>query len=101
MNENQAMTKSLTLNQARFEALTRPYLDIYSLWDFDRAEYSPDMAREYLATASHGERVLAKFFIGLWLNENEFDFDLFDAAFVLAGDERQLIADWLLDPFWP
>ena len=90
-----------TQKQQNFELMICPYPDIYALWDFDRAEYSPDMAREYLAMASHGERVLAKFFLCVWLNTNEFDFDLFDAAAVLAPDELQTIVEWLENTFWP
>nr|WP_247595141.1 hypothetical protein [Salmonella enterica] len=48
---------------------------------------------------SHGEAVLARFFLSLWNGSNA-GFDLVEAA-GLDDRERQLIARWLADPFWP
>jgi hypothetical protein len=50
---------------------------------------------------SAGEIIIAKFFAGLWLHKNNFDFDLFEAASTLDSHNRSIITEWLLDPFWP
>ncbi len=49
---------------------------------------------------SHGECVLAKFFLFVW-TQNNHAFDIVEAASVLDQPDRQVIIDWLTNPFWP
>jgi hypothetical protein len=50
---------------------------------------------------SHGEQIMARFFVAVWLGENRFDLDLVDAAATLDDTHRQLIVDWLAKPVFP
>ena len=49
---------------------------------------------------SHGEKVMAKFFMAIWLHKND-EFSLIEAASVLDKKHRVQIAGWLAEPFWP
>lgn len=44
---------------------------------------------------------MAKFFAGVWLGENQFGFDLFEAARTLEPTDTNLIIDWLNNPTFP
>ncbi len=92
----------LSPSQSRFQQMLGKYTPyLLTLWDWDRAELKQDMARRYLATASHGEAVMCRFAIAVWLGQNDFQFDLIDAAGALERDQRLVVAAWLVDPFWP
>lgn len=51
---------------------------------------------------SQSEVHLAKFFSAIWFNDNQrYGFDLVDAVACMDINERQIILDWVADPFWP
>jgi len=56
---------SLTKGQASFALLleeSAPYL--LPLFDFEKREFLPEKANEYLGIASHGQAIMARFFFG-------------------------------------
>ena len=55
----------------------------------------------FRSVASHGEAIMARFVLGVWRGEDKFNFDFTEAASVLDRNQRQVITDWMLDPFWP
>lgn len=76
-----------------------PYLQ--GLWDWNELSLSLESVEHYLSVASHGEAVMCKFAVGVWLGRNERGFDLIKAARVLGVAQRAAIADWLKVPLWP
>ena len=51
---------------------------------------------------SSGERHLALFFVAVWFHNNSrYGFDLMDAISSVDPEQRELIANWCKDPFWP
>lgn len=76
-----------------------PYL--LPLFDFDKRVFRQEQVDSFLGVASHGQAIMTRFVLGVWLNRDGFDFDFTDAASVLDKSQRQVIADWILDPFWP
>lgn len=93
--------KKLSPSQAQFAAMLNRAPFLLPLWDMDRAEYIPELVDNYLATASRGEAIMARFFLGVWLSRNQFDFDFTDAAAVLERENMRIITDWMSEPFWP
>ncbi len=92
----------LTPSQAKFALwieLNTPYL--MPLFDFNERSYLVDKVDNFLGVASHGEAIMARFVLGVWRGEDKFNFDFTEAASVLDRNQRQVITDWLLDPFWP
>jgi hypothetical protein len=55
---------------------------------------------EDFGVLSSGQQILMTFFMSVWFGRNK-DFDITRAAGVLDNSNKQIIADWLLDPFWP
>lgn len=95
------MTKLiLSPEQVRFAVLLADYPRISGYWDFDARVCHEDELRKAINAMSGCEQHLARFFLGLWNREDE-GFDMLDAASVLDRKERQLLMDWLVDPFWP
>lgn len=94
-------SQTLTDGQRRFAGLLQstPYLEPY--WNWERAECDVDALRDAMGAWSHGEQIMAKFMVGVWLGADKFDFDAFEAAATLDPEKRALIARWLTDPFWP
>jgi hypothetical protein len=96
------MHPRLTPAQARFARWleeSMPFL--MGLFDFDQAVYLPERVEQYLGTASHGQAIMARFALGVWRHDNQFDFDFIEAARVLDPEHLQCIADWMAEPFWP
>lgn len=96
------LAKGLSPEQAQFALLLEkhaPYL--LHIWDFNKKEYSPELVKSFFGTGSSGEIVMLKFFLAVWLGEDKFNFDITDAASKFSREEKQVITDWLLDPFWP
>lgn len=95
------LNTSLTPGQAAFALMLEktPYLK--HLWNMERKEYEQELVEQYLGTASHGQAIMARFMLGLWRNNNEFNFDLFEAAAVLDKEQLAIIQEWLENPVWP
>lgn len=89
-------------NQLRFKQWLEanlPYL--CHLFDFEKAVFLPERLEKYLGTASHGQAIMAKFVIHIWRHNNEYDFDLVEAAKTLDSQNMKVITDWLSNPFLP
>lgn len=76
-----------------------PYL--MELWDWRAAEVRLDLVEAYLARASHQQAIMCRFAVNIWLGRDHFEMKLSDAASVLEFEQRECIANWLLQPFWP
>lgn len=94
------MSNDLTASQARFALMIKAYPWLSKFWDWQKCEVDLDRIHSAMGVMSSGERVLTCFFLSLWTGSNQ-SFDITDAAATLDKSERQLIADWLLQPFWP
>ena len=83
-----------------FELLARaPWLTPY--WNMEERACHIDRLEGAMGSWSHGEQILARFFVMVWFGQNRMDFDLLDAASVLDHPQRILIVHWLSEPFWP
>lgn len=91
----------LTDEQRRFKDLIAAYPTLSQYWDFTIPECLLPELSQALRVVSHGEKIMAQFFVGIWLGNNSKGFDLLEAAAVLGTDDKQVISDWLHDPFWP
>ncbi|MBP1000330.1 hypothetical protein J8629_25060 [Serratia fonticola] len=94
------MGQDLTPEQARFAVQLTDYPRIAGYWDFDTRICHENALRSALNIMSSGERQLALFFLSLWTGNDE-GFDMLAAARVVDSQHRQLLIDWLRDPFWP
>jgi len=91
----------LSENQVKFFDLLEqaPYLS--NCFCSEDRTYDPEALSELLTRVSHGEKIMAQFFVGLWRNKNSMEFNLFDAANTLDTNNRKIIIDWFKEPFWP
>jgi len=75
---------------------------VKNLWDEQKRELNIDSFESALGVMSTGEVHIAKFFASLWFHNNEkYGFDLVDAIASLDIPERNLIIEWMENPFWP
>lgn len=56
--------------------------------------------KEGLGVLSHGEQIMARFYMSVWRHKNH-DFDILDAAAMLDTRDKKIILSWFADPFWP
>jgi len=91
----------LSSDQSDFASMLEkaPYLK--HLWDFNDRSFIPENVEAFLNSASHGEAIMARFFLGVWQRENNFNFDLFEAAKTLDRTNLDIIVDWLKRPVTP
>lgn len=92
----------ITGSEHRFAELLQqtPWLEGY--WDIPNNSYDRDRLEANMGAWSHGEQMLARFFMMVWHgNNDEAKFNLVDAASVLDIESRRIITYWFLDPFWP
>lgn len=87
-------------SQRRFFELINKYPRISYLWDMEKNEVNVEAYKKNIAVMSSGEKALATFFMSVWTGNNK-QFDITDAAANLDLTERTLIAEWLINPFWP
>ena len=96
-------TRSIKLSksQLRFATLIEPYPWLEKYWRWGDGEYDCDTKSldKDIGVMSHGERVLAQFFLAVWTGKNK-GFDILEAASVLDVSDREMIAGWLAEPFW-
>ncbi|EDM82083.1 hypothetical protein [Limnobacter sp. MED105] len=71
------------------------------LWDWEKEEVDLEIVKKFLNVASHGEAVMCRFMVGVWLGRNELNFDIFEARGVLDQKQLQVVLDWIKTPFWP
>jgi hypothetical protein len=64
-----------------------------NLFDFEERIFLKDNVEIYLSTASHGEAIMAKFVLGIWMQENKFNFDFIEAASVLDQGQMKVVTD--------
>ena len=93
-------TPNLSSGQAQFKTLLERFPRFTSYWNWDEHECAYDVLKENMGAMSHGEKIIAQFLLGVW-TRNDHDFNILKAASVLDSEVRQLITDWLMDPFWP
>ena len=77
------------------------YLKKY--WDQSKHEIRKTKIREDLSQLSTGERMLLCFLASVWNWSviDELKFDVVVAMSILDGEHRQVIIDWINDPYWP
>jgi hypothetical protein len=85
-----------------FDRWIHTYLpQLGALFDFEKRVYLPEVAKHYLASASHGQAIMARFALGVWCHQDKFEFDFFEAAAALDQHNKQILMDWMARPIWP
>lgn len=72
-----------------------------NLFDFEQMVYKPEMVDAYLGVASQGQAIMARFALSVWTHNDNFEFNLIEAASVLDPYHMTIITDWLKKPIWP
>ena len=92
----------MTEEQQRFFNMLMPFHRFRNHWNQLDQSLDIEGLEEDLKLMSSGERHIAKFFASIWLNDSErFPFDLMQAVRTLDNRFRQVIINWLEDPFYP
>ena len=95
------LNTSLSSGQAKFALWVEeqmPYL--LHLFDFERGMLLTSKLDDYLAVASHGEQIMARFVATVWTHENKYEFNIVDAASVLDEQQVVVVTSWLRQPIW-
>lgn len=87
--------------QYRFFKMIKQMPQLAKLWDPFKREYDTEAVDELLGLTSHGTAIMLRFYLGVWRNDNQYEFDLFDAVQTLDAEHLKIITDWKADPFWP
>jgi hypothetical protein len=102
MSSSKISYARLPTNMGRFASLLSNYPKLEPYWDWGRQECDHEALTANLTTWSHGEQVVARFFLAVWFGENSVaQFDLIEAAGVLDVPDRQMIVAWFSAPFFP
>ncbi|MCM8854646.1 MAG: hypothetical protein LC541_18740 [Candidatus Thiodiazotropha sp.] len=89
------------MSQERFFVDLAKVPRIANHWDQDKQELRVDDFEADLGVMSSGEAHLARFFAGVWLGQNKYQFDATEAAASLDTLEMELITSWMKQPYWP
>lgn len=88
--------------QLKFKQFLETHVpDIGRLFDWDNRAVVFSRVDRYLGYASSGEAILARFFVGVWLHDNRYDFDIISAVKRLDTSNLEMIYTWLREPVWP
>jgi len=91
----------LTEDQREFKELLDQFPRLISYWDFNKRECDLERLKSDMSALSTGEAIVARFLVGVWLGENQLNFDIFDASKSLDSESYQRIVAWLNNPFFP
>jgi len=91
----------LSRSQVKFAALLESQPLLAPFWDFEKRECRVAELEERKGSMSHGERVLANFFMDVWFRDDEHRFDLMEAMMILDDKGRGVVRKWVNDPFFP
>jgi len=100
MNTNNFTHINLSQEQAQFAVMIDSFPWLSKFWNWEKRECDIDLLEKQMQSFSHGERILAQFFLSVWTHENH-SFDLFEATSVLDKKNREVIIDWVANPFYP
>lgn len=97
-----SLNTSLSPSQAKYALWIEEKLSfLLPLFDFENRSYKSDEVERFLGVASHGEAIMARFALGIWRHDDQFDFDFIDAAQTLDDKYMNIVTNWLQNPFWP
>ena len=91
----------LTPEQRQFKQMLSNYPVLAAYWDFDSRSCDLEAIEKDLGVLSHGEQIMLRFFVNVWLGENQFNFDLIDATRALDDGNLDDIRQWLATPVFP
>lgn len=74
---------------------------ISGLWNRETRALDVERLENELGGLSSGEAYMARFLAGVWLNKDDYGFNLIGAMHTLDNGNRQIIIDWLNEPFFP
>jgi len=92
---------TLTPEQRHFKQMLSKYPAFTAYWDFEDRSCDLDAIDKDIAALSHGEQIMLRFFVAIWLGENKLNFDLIDATRTLDAGCLDDIRTWLTTPVWP
>lgn len=84
----------------RFYDMISAYPWATPLWDEETRTMVTGAIERFKATASRNEITMLQFFMAVW-NGHGTDLDVSEAAKMLERQDRHVIVDWFLNPFWP
>ncbi len=94
-------THHLTEEQVRFVSMMGGQSWLQCYWNFSARECDLTKLQMDLIGMSHGKKIMAQFFVAIWLGDNVLKFDVLEAVSVLDSKELNIIRGWLCHPFWP
>jgi len=92
---------TLTPEQRHFKQWVDHYPVLATYWDFENRSCDLEAIKADLTVLSHGEAIMLRFFVAVWLGENTLNFDLIEAARVLDDGNLDDIRKWLAQPVFP
>ncbi|PXW50386.1 hypothetical protein DFO55_12457 [Grimontella sp. AG753] len=87
-------------DRERFHRMLTSYPRLSTYWDSSENSLRYLYLKKAHTSMSHGEQIMARFFMSVWQGKNE-EFDFIDAASQLDMQEKKIIVTWFADPFWP
>ncbi|MDC9615493.1 hypothetical protein PSI19_16775 [Xenorhabdus khoisanae] len=85
-----------------FKVMSQHHPRLVGVWDWQNRSVDVATFENAIKVMSHGEQIFARFLLSLWFGEDkETKFSFMEAADILDNSQRQFIAEWLIDPWWP
>ncbi len=92
----------MTQDQVKFKQFIETHVPAFAeLFDWKKRELIFSRLDSYLENASSGEDMIARFFAGVWLHNNKYEFDMISAVKRLDTRKLNIIYKWLDNPIWP
>ena len=88
-------------DKQKFYSVVDRFPCLQPFWNQDKHELRRDAFEKRLGTMSSGEYQLAIFMANVWFHQDEYEFSIFDALGTVSGRYKQVIADWVREPYWP
>jgi hypothetical protein len=86
----------------RFFEMLEQVPKVAQFWDKNKAVCRTELLDDNIGLLSLGEQYMVRFFAAVWFGNNtRYGFDVVCLASIVNPEWRQIIIDWLADPFYP
>lgn len=90
------------MSQRKFFKMLGKVSFLKRYWDEKRGDLLIDELNEDIGLMSLGERVMVQFFVSVWDHNNKrYGFDLVYAMQSIDEENQKIIAEWVLNPYYP
>ncbi|PHM51929.1 hypothetical protein [Xenorhabdus hominickii] len=88
-------------DRLKFKAfIQRNHPEFIDFWDWKESHLFEGEVENRMGLLSTGEQHMLRFYLGIWNNDNRYNFDFIQAMNCLDERNLSIIREWVNNPIW-